>query len=284
MIEKPNTEMAKFWNGEGGQKWLSREHRLEASLQPFGQCAIDAVMIAGEEQGLGIGFGCGGTTIELAAKVGPRGHVHGLDISTAMVETAQSRAKRSAAKNVSFECADAQTSVLPENHYDFVFSRFGLMFFDDPVDAFKNIFDTLKSGGRLVLMCWAGRDDNAWVHLPLSVIANHIVVPALPPPGTPGPFSLSDETRINSILSEAGFGIITVTLFQTPFVLGVDVEEAVSYLMELSPTGGAIRLADPDEAVRASIADELATLLKSHNSESEIKMDAAGLLVSAHKI
>ncbi|MBV1930673.1 MAG: methyltransferase domain-containing protein [Porticoccaceae bacterium] len=284
MTDKANAEMAKFWNGEGGQKWVGREDRLEASLQPFGQCAIDAAMISGDERGLDIGFGCGETTIQLAAELGPGGHVHGLDISTTMVEAAQNRAKRSAVKNISFECADAQTSALPENHYDFVFSRFGVMFFDDPVTAFKNIYRSLKPGGRLVFMCWAGRDDNAWVRLPLEVVANYISVPALPPSGTPGPFSLSDETRVKSILNEAGFCDVAVEPFQTPFVLGADVDEAVSYLMELSPTGGAIRLADPDGDVRASIADELAALLDSHNSESGITMDASGLLVTARKV
>jgi SAM-dependent methyltransferase len=284
MTDVPNTEMAKFWNGEGGQKWVGREDRLEASLQPFGQCAIDALMISGDERGLDIGFGCGETTIQLAAELGPGGHVHGLDISTTMVEAAQNRAGRSSVENISFECADAQTSALPTDRYDFVFSRFGVMFFDDPVMAFKNIFQSLKPGGRLVFMCWAGRDENAWVRLPLAVVENYIAVPAVPPPGTPGPFSLSDGARVKGILSEAGFSDIAVAPFQTPFVLGVDVDEAVSYLMELSPTGGAIRLADPDENIRARIADELATLLESHNSEAGITMDASGLLVTARKV
>lgn len=284
MTDVPNTEMAKFWNGEGGQKWVGREDRLESSLQPFGQCAIDALMISGDEQGLDIGFGCGETTIQLAADVRPGGHVHGLDISSTMVEAAQNRARRSSVNNISFECADAQTSALPADHYDFVFSRFGVMFFDDPVAAFTNIFRSLKPGGRMVFMCWAERDENAWVRLPLAVVENYIAVPALPPPGTPGPFSLSDRARVKGILSEAGFSKVAVEPFHTPFVLGVDVEEAVSYLMELSPTGGAIRLADPDEDVRARVADELATLLESHNSESGITMDASGLLVTAHKV
>ena len=107
MADQPNAGMAEFWNGNGGKHWVSRESRLESSLKVFGQQAIDAGGISPGQRILDIGFGCGETTIELAQKVGPQGQVHGVDISVAMVEAAETKAVKSGTSNVSFECSDA---------------------------------------------------------------------------------------------------------------------------------------------------------------------------------
>lgn len=283
MADQPNAGMSEFWNGSGGENWVSREARLESSLRPFGQQAMVAGAIVVGQQILDIGFGCGDTTLEMAGKAGPEGQVHGVDISTAMVETAENKAAGKGVANVSFECADAQTKAFPIASYDLVFSRFGVMFFDDPIAAFKNIYTALKPGGRLAFMCWAPRDQNAWVGLPLQVVAKHLSLPPPPAIDEPGPFSLSEESRVSGILGAAGFADIAVELFQTPFVLGGDVDEAVSFLMQLSPSGGAINNAEADEPTRARIAIEMAEMLKSHESDKGVSMSAAALLVTACK-
>lgn len=283
MTDQPNAGMAEFWNGNGGKNWLSREARLEASLRPFGQQAMAAGAITGGQQILDIGFGCGDSTIEMANKVGVQGQVHGVDISVAMVAAAESKAAEKGVANVSFECADAQTKVFSGNSYDLIFSRFGVMFFDDPIAAFKNIYTSLKPGGRLAFICWAPRDQNAWVGLPLQIVAKHLALPAPPGSDEPGPFSLSEEPRVSGILGAAGFANIVVEPFQTPFVLGGDVDEALSFLMQLSPAGGAINNAEADEETRARITLDMAELLKSHKSDKGVSMNAAALLVTAHK-
>jgi SAM-dependent methyltransferase len=284
MTDQPNAGMAEFWNGNGGKNWVSRETRLESSLKIFGQQAIDAGNISPGQRILDIGFGCGDTTIELAQKVGPKGQVHGVDISVAMVETAEKKASEKGVANVSFECADAQIETFPVDNYDLVFSRFGVMFFDDPIGAFKNIYASLKPGGRLAFICWAPRDQNAWVGLPLQVVAKHLSLPSPPAIDEPGPFSLSEEPRVSGILGAAGFADIAVELFQTPFVLGGDVDEALSFLMQLAPSGSAINNAEADEPTRARIALDMAKLLESHESEKGVSMSAAALLVTATKM
>jgi len=284
MTDQPNAGMAEFWNGNGGKNWISRETRLESSLKVFGQQAIDAGGISPGQRILDIGFGCGETTIELAQKVGPQGRVHGVDISVAMVEAAEKKAVKSGISNVSFECSDAQTTTFPADHYDLVFSRFGVMFFDDPIGAFKNIYTSLKPGGRLAFICWAPRDQNAWVGLPLQVVAKHLSLPAPPAIDQPGPFSLSEEPRVSDILGSAGFANISVEPFQTPFVLGGDVDEALSFLMQLAPSGSAINNAEADEETRVQIALDMAELLKSHESDKGVCMSAAALLVTATKM
>ncbi|RLA38132.1 MAG: class I SAM-dependent methyltransferase [Gammaproteobacteria bacterium] len=284
MTDQPNAGMAEFWNGKGGKNWVSHEARLEASLKPFGQQAMAAGAITGGQQILDIGFGCGDSTLEMAGKLGPKGQVHGVDISTAMVEAAEKKAAAKGVANVSFECADAQTKAFPADNYDLIFSRFGVMFFDDPIAAFKNIYTALKPGGRLAFMCWAPRDQNAWVGLPLQVVAKHLRLPAPPAIDEPGPFSLSEEPRVSGILGAAGFADIAVELFKTSFVLGGDVDEALSFLMQLSPSGGAINNAEADEPTRARIALDMAELLKSYESDKGVCMNAAALLVTARKI
>jgi SAM-dependent methyltransferase len=284
MTDQPNAGMAEFWNGNGGKNWVSRETRLESSLKIFGQQAIDAGNISPGQRILDIGFGCGDTTIELAQKVGPKGQVHGVDISVAMVETAEKKASEKGVANVSFECADAQIKTFLVDNYDLVFSRFGVMFFDDPIGAFKNIYASLKPGGRLAFICWAPRDQNAWVGLPLQVVAKHLSLPSPPAIDEPGPFSLSEEPRVSGILGAAGFADIAVELFQTPFVLGGDVDEALSFLMQLAPSGSAINNAEADEPTRARIALDMAKLLESHESEKGVSMSAAALLVTATKM
>ncbi|MEZ0123595.1 MAG: class I SAM-dependent methyltransferase [Candidatus Reddybacter sp.] len=283
MTDQPNAGMAEFWNGNGGKNWVSRAARLEASLRPFGQQAMAAGAIEAGQRILDIGFGCGDSSIEMAGKVGPQGQVHGVDISVAMVEAAENKAAKKGVANASFECADAQTKTFTSNSYDLVFSRFGVMFFDDPIAAFKNIYSSLKPGGQLAFICWAPRDQNAWVGLPLQVVAKHLALPAPPGSDEPGPFSLSEEPRISGILGAAGFTNIAVDLFQTPFVLGEHVGEALSFLMELSPSGGAINNAEADEPTRARIALDMAELLKSYESDKGVSMNAAALLVTAHK-
>lgn len=283
MTDQANAGMAEFWNGKGGENWLSREARLEASLRPFGQQAMAAGAITAGQRILDIGFGCGDSAIELAGKVGPEGQVHGVDISLAMVDAANKKAVKMDIANVSFECADAQTKAFQLASYDLVFSRFGVMFFDDPIGAFKNIYSALKPGGRLAFICWAPRNQNAWVGLPLQVVAKHLTLPAPPGLEEPGPFSLSEELRVNSILGAAGFANIAVEPYQIPFVLGGDVDEALSFLMQLAPSGGAINNAEADQETRARIALDMADLLKSHANNKGVSMGATALLVTANK-
>ena len=281
MTDRANEGMAEFWNGKGGENWISREARLEASLKLFGQRAMAAAAITRGQRILDIGFGCGDTSIELAETVGPTGHVHGVDISATMVAAAEKQAKKAACDNVSFECADAQTHTLTGACYDRIFSRFGVMFFDDPVGAFKNMHGALKPGGCLAFISWAPRDSNAWVGLPLQVVAQHLSLPPAPSIDDPGPFSLSEPSRITTLLGAAGFSHIAVESVKIPFVLGADIDEALSFLMHLAPSGGAINNAEADTPTRQRIGADMATMLQSHCSEEGVSMKAEALLVTA---
>ncbi len=279
MSDKTNASMAEFWNGDGGSKWLGFEGRLEASLQVFGDRALTCADVKTGQRALDVGCGCGPTTLELARRVGPEGRVKGLDISTTLTSRAENNARAAGLSNVEFECADAQTTDFGDERFDLVFSRFGVMFFDEPAQAFGNLRATLKPGGRLVFAAWAGLEQNPWVTEPLQCVAKHIDLPQPPPANAPGPFSLGDPEYVKTILNEAGFNDITIEVFSSPLVLGEDIPEAVHFLMNMSPSGGAIGAADPDPDTLGRIAADLARMLETQQTPNSVAMEASALIV-----
>ncbi len=281
MHGKPNVDMEEFWNGEGGLKWVSLDERLDESLKPFGAEAMRVAKVATNARVLDVGCGCGDTSLDLARRVGPEGYVHGLDISTTVLELAQKKARASGLTNIAFECADAQTQVFRGGEYDLVFSRFGVMFFDDAVAAFKNIRTALKPDGRVAFACWAAPQENPWVQVPLQIVARHLPLPPPVAADTPGPFSLSGEGRASGVLTSAGFTDVTVTAFCAPFVVGKDVAEAVRFLMQLGPAAGALAKAEPSVETRALIATEIGEMLKDFNTAQGICLDGVALIVTA---
>ena len=284
MSDKRNAAMDEYWNGAGGQNWMSHRNHLEEGLKNFAQRVISAAAPASNEHILDVGFGCGETSIELAQLVGSNGRVHGVDISAPMTKEAQLKAEAKGLANLSFESGDAQTMSLPKAEYDLAFSRFGVMFFDDFVGAFRNILTSLKPDGRLVFMCWAKRSENNWLALPLKIAAKHLTLPKPPEgPEAPGPFALSNEERVSGILGEAGFSDINIEVFRTQVVLGADLDEALSFLMELSPLGGLIKQAEADGHSTTALIAELSEHLEAHEGEAGIALDGAALAVSAIK-
>src|SRR5690606_29155530 len=155
------------------------------------------------------------------------GQVLGADISAPMLEVARERAAQATGAQVSFLQADAQTHAFPKGGFDLAFSRFGVMFFDDPAAAFRNIGAALRPGGRLAFVCWRPMLENAWMATPL--FAALPLLPPLPPPDptAPGPFAFADPDRVQAILGEAGFEAIDIQAHDQP-IGGNDLDETVA--------------------------------------------------------
>jgi len=281
MDNSVNAEMREYWNGDGGARWVSFHERLDASLKPFGQAAMEAASLKAGERVLEVGCGCGDTSLDMARRVGPDGRVHGIDISELILARARARAQSTAEKNISFECGDAQTHRFEAGSYDIFFSRFGVMFFDDPEAAFGNIRQALKPGGRAAFICWRPVKDNAWVHRPLEVVANHVTLPPPPAPEEPGPFSLGDPERVARVLTDAGFADSSAERFDASFKVGGDLEEAIEFLMQLGPASRAIKESGADETVTSRIAAELRDALTAHDTGQGVVMDAAAWIITA---
>ena len=230
-----NAEQIAEWNGELGQRWAVMRQEIDAVVVPFGAAAL---RVAAPEEGdrvIDIGCGCGDTSIELARIVGKAGAVLGVDVSQPMLVVARARCGAEAQAQLAFREADASAAPLPAGT-DLLFSRFGVMFFSQPVSAFGHMRRSLRAGGRCVFVCWRAPRDNAWAMAPLSAAREALgITPAPVDPPAPGPFAFADDARLRATLSDAGFGAIDVQRYDASLPLGTTPRAAAEAAMRVGP-------------------------------------------------
>jgi SAM-dependent methyltransferase len=272
-----NAAQIEYWNTSAGETWAQFQEALDRQVEPLGLAAMDALCPGEGEHIVDIGCGCGQTSLALADRVRPTGSVVGVDISEPMLDVALRR-PRLADLQVAFRKLDAQTGDLGDDLFDAAFSRFGVMFFSDPVAAFANIRASLKPDGRLGFVCWRPLNENPWMQAPLQA-ALPLLPPVAPPdPTAPGPFAFADPNRVRSILADAGFGSVTINPFDAG-IGGGDVEQSLKLALAVGPLGRALRehpeLADN---VAVAVRDVLSKFLASNG----VWMAAAVWIVLAH--
>ena len=250
-----NADQIAYWNGPGGQRWTERQPVQDILLAPVSQILIDGCSVKAGERVIDVGCGCGATSIELAQRVGPDGFVLGIDISAPML----ARARELAPKNlpVDFVLADATVHPFDPQSFDLLTSRFGVMFFADPVASFANLRKALKPSGRLAFACWREPRENPWMMVPLQAVYQH--VPKLPQlgPEDPGPFAFASEERVNRILREAGFSDVRMEPRNLSLDLanGRGLDAAVQGALAIGPAGRA--LADQPAELHAAAAQSI---------------------------
>ncbi len=217
MVSAIETSPTHQWTGSSGDNWVLHQQRLDRMLQAFGDAAIAAAAIQPGEHVLDIGCGAGATTFAIAERTGPQGRTVGVDISPQLISRARTDAPVDA--RVSFRLADAATAELEPSGFDLLFSRFGIMFFDDPVAAFAHMRGALKQDGRIAFACWRAPTENDWVSLPMKAIQG-LVAPVPVDPLAPGPFAFADPSRTKKILNLAGFTAIEITPFDAVIPYG----------------------------------------------------------------
>ncbi len=268
-------EQAAAWNGPVGQGWLASYARIERAIAEVGKIALAAASARSGERAIDVGCGTGGTTAALAEAVGPTGHVLGVDISEVLVDAA--RSKR--VSNTTFVVGDAAAHPFEPASYDLVFSRFGVMFFGDPVAAFRNFQQALKPTGRLAFVCWRTPQENPWGLVPVRAAAPHL--PPIPRPGPedPGQYSFGDRTRVERILKESGFTSVTLEPLDRPIWMAADVAEVVANAGRFGPMARAFAEATPEQADKARAA--IAEAITPHRTAEGVMMPGACWLVRA---
>jgi SAM-dependent methyltransferase len=268
-----------YWNGAGGDHWVKRQELTDLVLAPVAELALARAAARPGERVIDVGCGCGATTEALVERVAPGGTVLAADVSAPMLGRAQERLAGRA--GVAFVCADAAAHPFAPGAADLLFSRFGVMFFGDPVAAFANLRRGLRAGGRVLFACWRKPVENPWMLVPLHAAYEH--VPRLPKPGPedPGPFSFGDPERVTRILAGAGFADVALEPADLALDLasGGGLDAAVAYTLDIGATS---RVLDGvSDEVRAAVAVSVRQALAPYADGGRVPLPAAIWLVSA---
>ena len=274
----PNAKQIEYWNEQAGPKWVEETVALDAMTDPIGRAAIERAAVARGARVLDVGCGAGQTSVQLGEQTGPDGSVLGLDIAAPLLAVARERAARAGLAQVRFEQGDAQTHFL-ERDRDLVFSRFGVMFFADPVAAFHNLRRALVPGGRVTFACWQEPVRNPWMRVPMTALARYVDLPP-PEPGAPGPFSLCDPERVRTILARAGFADVKLEPLERPIALGAGggLDEALRFLAKIGP---AARLLVEHPEVRERALAAVRDALEAYVTPEGVTLGSSSWIVTA---
>lgn len=278
-----DSEFVQFWNEVLAPKFIRFRHILVDGLTQHSEAVFPTLPVHAGDRVLDVGCGFGDTAIKLARIVGPEGEVVGVDCCDAFLAAAEAECEQAGVDNLSFMRGDAEIA-LPKGEFDFVFARFGTMFFATPVAGLRNMRRALRPGGRMVHIVWRDPADNPWLSM-----AKEVVLRFLPPPGDgarscgPGPFSMTDEATVRKMMEIAGYENIVFRRVDAPVLIGHDVRDAIDFQLAIGPAGEVFREAGAEaEKKRPQIEEALADAIRRQTlSEDGIIMQSSSWVISA---
>ena len=281
--KESSSEYVDFWNEVLVPKFIAYKHILVDGLTHHSEAIFPSLPVKEGDRVLDVGCGFGDTTMKLAERVGPSGEVIGIDCCESFLEYGRKQAAAQGFENVFFMEGDALRECF-EPKYDFVFSRFGTMFFENPVAGLRNMRSALKPGGTMVHIVWRRAEDNPWLSM-----AKDEVLRFLPPPGEgartcgPGPFSMSDQAMVCKMMEIAGYTAVNFNRVDAPVLIGRTVTDAINFQLALGPAGEVFREAGPEaEAKRSEIESALAAAIDAQKKEADgIVMKSSSWVISA---
>ncbi|SMF69721.1 Ubiquinone/menaquinone biosynthesis C-methylase UbiE [Tistlia consotensis] len=272
----PGGDQAARWNGPAGRAWVEAQAALDALFEPFERLLAGQVPEGSAAGVLDVGCGTGATTLAIARRLGPGGRCLGLDLSAPMLARARERAAAEGSP-ARFLQADAAGHAFEPAAFDLIVSRFGVMFFDDPVRAFANLRAAAKPGAALRCIAWRSPGEN-----PFMTTAERAAAPLLPPlpprvPDAPGQFAFADPERVRGILEDSGWTAVALRPLDVPCRLpAADLQR---YITRMGPVGTALQQADA--ATRARVVAALEAAFAAYVAEGEARFTAACWLVEA---
>ncbi|MBD3832794.1 MAG: class I SAM-dependent methyltransferase [Brevundimonas sp.] len=272
----PNQTQSALWNARGGEVWVEQQQLLDRLFLPFERLLADEVAAGGARNILDIGCGAGATTLAAARRLAPDGQCTGLDISAPLITAARRRAENEGLTNAHFIAGDAQGHDFAPNSFDAVISRFGVMFFDDPTEAFANLRRAVLDGGALTFIAWRGTAEN-----PFMVAAEQASAPYLPKleprePSAPGQFAFADADRVRDIL-EPAWRDIDIQPLDVLCTLSAD--DLATYAARMGRVGQI--LPDLDKSTRTTVIDALKHAFQPFVADGVARFTAACWLVRA---
>ncbi len=284
-IETPSVEdtaFVEFWNEVLAPKFIRFKHVLVDGLTHHSEAVFPTLPVKKGDSVLDVGCGFGDTAMKLAHIVGSKGQVIGVDCCDAFLEYALDDASNKGVANVNFLRGDAEIS-LPPSDFDFVFARFGTMFFANPVAGLRNMRKSLRPGGKMVHIVWRDRVDNPWLSM-----AKNIVLDYLAQPGAdaltcgPGPFSMSNQEMVTGMMKSAGYTDIQFQRVDAPVLVGNDVWDAVAFQLAIGPAGEVFREAGEEaEEKRELIEVALANAINKEKKSTEgIVMNSSSWVIT----
>ena len=279
MTTIPNTADAAYWNSSATRVWATEHRRIDAIFAPVLAAALAAAAPQPGERVIDIGCGSGTSVLALAAMVGRGGQVVGADVATESVALARQRIAEAGLAQASVVLGDAGSHPFTPGGFDLLFSRFGVMFFDPPVAAFRHLRAALRPGGRFCAAAFRAPAENPWVTGPAAAIR-----PLVPPqpagePDAPGQFGWAREAHVRAILDGAGFGDVALAPHELRFRLGDDAATAATAAMSIGQ--GARALLGADAATRARARVALEAFFRPHEGPEGVALPAAIWIVTA---
>jgi SAM-dependent methyltransferase len=276
MQNVPNADMAAAWNGVSGRAWVDEQQLLDRTYESVEKILADESVATGARRVLDIGCGSGATTLAVARALGARGQATGIDISAPLIDLARARAQREGS-SAQFIHADAQTHAYEPASFDLAVSRFGVMFFDDPVAAFGNLRRAAAANAQLRLVVFRAISEN-----PFMTTAERAAAPLvtnLPPrkPNAPGQFAFADEARVRRILEDAGWA--QAALAPIDIDCRFPASDLERFFTRLGPLGQVLR--EADESTRQRVIREVRAAFDPYVRDGEVRFTSACWLISA---
>jgi SAM-dependent methyltransferase len=271
-----NADQAKHWGGVGADGWIELKAVIDRSFVPFTDLLLADCSAGTTSRLLDVGCGTGDTTLAAARRLGAKAECVGVDISEPMIEVARAQAEKEGA-SARFLCADAQTHAFAADVFDWVISRFGVLFFDDPVRAFTNLRRASRRPAKLRFVAWRGPAENPFMTTAERAIAP--LLPAVPPrqPGAPGQFAFADRERVRGVLEASGWVDIQIRPIDIECAMPEGV--LVQYFTKLGPLPRV--LPEIDAALRGRVIETVRAAFTPFVHGDEVRFIAACWMVNA---
>jgi SAM-dependent methyltransferase len=277
-----NAQQRQYWN-TAGEKWRIHQAELDRHLAAITERLLARAAAAPGERVIDVGCGAGSSTFRLAGAVGD-GRVLGIDVSTPLLDAARQRAAVDGIDNAEFVLADAQVHAFPAEAYDLVASRFGVMFFDDPAAAFRNLARALRSGGRFAFASWGPLEENPWFLVPQRSAARHLGPAEPQPPHAPGPLAFSDAAHVEGLLRAAGLEAVEVAAERIVLDGGDSLQALAEFSASFGPAARRIAEAGAAPETVARIAQDIAEALRPYAGREGVRIPAMVNFISARRL